>query len=98
MSKKNAAGVDTHRDSHSIVIVDPVGHVLKQWTIATTVEGYQQAIAAAAEFGEVDWGIEGTGSYGRGLADALLRAGATVLSRSMDSSMYLQVCEHLTNE
>jgi transposase len=78
MSKKNSAGVDTHRDSHSIVIIDPVGHVLKQWTIATTVEGYQQAIAVAAEFGEVDWGIEGTGSYGRGLADALLRAGATV--------------------
>jgi transposase len=78
MSKQNAAGVDTHRDTHSIAIIDSGGQILKQWTISATVEGYQQAIADAVEFGDVVWGIEGTGSYGRGFADSLLKAGATV--------------------
>jgi len=78
MVERNVAGVDTHRDNHSIVILDPVGRVLKQFTIAATVDGYQHAIDEAAPFGEVIWGIEGTGSYGRGLADALLKAGTVV--------------------
>lgn len=75
---RNVAGVDTHRDAHSIVILDPVGRVLKQLTIAANPDGYQQAIEVATSFGDVIWGIEGTGSYGRHLADALLKYGALV--------------------
>jgi len=76
--QRNVAGVDTHRDSHSIVIIDPVGRVLKRFTIAATADGYNQAIAEAAGFDDVVWGIEGTGSYGRGFAGSLLRSGAVV--------------------
>ena len=59
--ERNVAGVDTHRDTHSIVIVDSVGRMLKQLTIPANDEGYHTAIAEAAALGEVIWGIEGTG-------------------------------------
>lgn len=72
------AGVDTHRDSHSIVVLNLVGQMLAQFSIVPNAEGYDEAIERVVEFGEVIWGIEGTGSYGRGLADALLKTGAVV--------------------
>jgi transposase len=75
---KTVAGVDTHKDSHAIVVVDSVGAVLKKLVIQATAEGYARAIAAVAEYEEVIWGVEGAGSYGRGLVDALLRGGAIV--------------------
>ena len=75
---KVVVGVDTHKDSHAIVVVDPVGTVLKQAVIRATPEGYARAIAAVTEFDDVTWGIEGAGSYGRGLVDALLRNDAVV--------------------
>jgi transposase len=75
---KVVIGVDTHKDSHAIVVVDAVGAVLKEFSIQTTSEGYAQAISAVAEYDDVAWGVEGSGSYGRGLVDALLRINAVV--------------------
>ena len=46
--------------------------------IQATAEGYARAIAAVAEYEDVTWGVEGDGSYGRGLVDALLRNDAVV--------------------
>jgi len=76
--ERRVAGVDTHRDTHSIVIIDSAGRLVCQLTITADADGYQRAIHEARAFGEVIWGIEGTGSYGRGFADALLKAGAVV--------------------
>lgn len=72
------AGVDCHKDSHSIVFVDGSGQMLAELVIATTLEGYQTAIDAARMLGSVVWGLEGSGSYGRFFADVLLGHGATV--------------------
>ncbi len=76
--KGNVAGVDTHRDSHSVVVLDSVGRPLTQFTVPASEAGYRQAIDLAAPFTPLSWGLEGTGSYGRGLADALLKSGALV--------------------
>jgi len=72
------AGVDCHKDSHTIVFVDGAGHILKVLAIAATPQGYQMAIDAGRELGNIVWGLEGSGSYGRPFADALLAQGATV--------------------
>lgn len=68
------AGVDCHRDSHSIVFLDGVGKVLKQLTIPTTQSGYASALKAAKLFDEVIWGLEGTGSYASAFAHVLFEA------------------------
>ena len=72
------AGVDTHKDSHTVAFINATGELLKELTVPTTTEGFEQAIEAARSFGEVAWGIEGTGSYGRGLAEALVARGYVV--------------------
>ena len=72
------AGVDTHRDTHSIVILDELGKVVESFAIEATSQGYAQAIDRMRTVASLQWGLEGTGSYGRGFADALLRAGYTV--------------------
>jgi transposase len=75
---KVVVGVDTHKESRAIVVLDSVGAVLHDTTVPATEEGYARAIAAVVEYEDVAWGIEGAGSYGRGLVDALLRRGAVV--------------------
>jgi len=72
------AGVDCHRETHTIVFLDAVGKELEHFVIPTTPEGYAEAIARARPYGHVSWGLEGTGSYGRAFADALLQTGAIV--------------------
>ena len=74
---KYFAGVDTHRDTHSIVIINELGEVLDRFTIPTSSAGYTEAIARSEKHPEIEWGLEGIGSYGRSFADALLRAGKT---------------------
>ena len=66
------AGVDTHKDSHTIVFLDAVGEPVANLVIPTTIAGFQKAIRVAKKLGDVVWGVEGTGSYGRGLAEALV--------------------------
>ena len=55
---KTVVGVDTHKDSHAIVIVDSVGVVLKRMVIRASSEGYSQAIVAVEQYDDVVWGIE----------------------------------------
>ena len=61
------AGVDTHRDSHSIAILNHLGEVLDSFTIAATSIGCAEAIDRTAKYSPLTWGLEGTGSYGRPL-------------------------------
>ncbi|MBC5803457.1 MAG: IS110 family transposase [Candidatus Eremiobacteraeota bacterium] len=72
------AGVDCHKDSHSIVFLDGTGKVVRELTISTTEAGFESAVSAAREIGDVTWGLEGTGSYGRSFARVLLDAGMAV--------------------
>ncbi len=68
---KTAAGVDCHLDSHTIVFIDTAGQLRAQLTVPATLDGYGEAFAAAAQFEDVVWGLEGTGCYGRAFADYL---------------------------
>jgi transposase len=72
------AGVDTHKDSHAIVFVSTTGESVVKLTVPASAVGYRQAVEAAQKFEDVIWGIEGTGSYGRGLAETLVAQGYVV--------------------
>jgi transposase len=62
-------GVDTHSEIHVAAVVDQVGRVLGSETFAATEAGYRAALAWMRTHGRLEIvGVEGTGSYGTGLA------------------------------
>lgn len=73
-------GVDTHKQFHAAAVLDERGAVLDTAIFDAHSAGYQALIAWAGRFGLVSrFGIEGTGSYGRGLTSAVRRAGHDVV-------------------
>jgi transposase len=78
-------GVDTHRDEHVLVVVTaPAGTVVARQAVRANARGYREALRFAAHSapGRRAWAIEGTGSYGAGLARYLAGRGETVLELS----------------
>jgi transposase len=72
-------GVDTHAEVHVAGMVDPAGRVLGTREFPAGVAGYQAALAWMRSHGElVKVGVEGTGSYGAGLARYLAAEGVDV--------------------
>jgi transposase len=73
-------GVDTHLDFHTAVAVDHLGRRLSELSVPTTAKGYERLLCWAKGFGPVRCaGIEGTSSYGVGLARHLKTQGIEVL-------------------
>jgi transposase len=73
-------GVDTHLDFHVAVVLDHLGRRLGESKAPTTVRGYRNLLSWAEGFGPVRCaGVEGTGSYGAGLARHLTAAGIAVV-------------------
>jgi hypothetical protein len=73
-------GVDTHLDVHVAVALDGLGRHLGELAVPTTEKGYESLICWAAGFGRVRGaGVEGTSSYGAGLARYLRAVGIRVL-------------------
>jgi transposase len=73
-------GVDTHLDFHVAVAVDHLGRRLGESRVPTTAKGYEGLLRWAEGFGPVRCaGIEGTSSYGAGLARHLRVRGIEVL-------------------
>jgi len=73
-------GVDTHLDFHVAVVLDHLGRRLGESKVPTTVRGYRNLVCWAEGFGPVRCaGVEGTGSYGAGLARHLKAAGIAVV-------------------
>ena len=75
-------GVDPHRDSHSLAVVQVVsGVVVFESTIAANSDGYAQALQLADEHacGRRAFAVEGTGSFGAGLTRFLTGRGERVL-------------------
>ena len=69
-------GVDTHKYVHVAVAIDARGIRLGDHSFVADSGGYRDLIAWAATYGRIEaFGIEGTGSYGAGLARAIRRAG-----------------------
>ena len=75
-------GIDTHRDSHEVEIADVTGKPVTTMRIGNDSAGFAQLLAAIAEVApgpRVAVSIEGSRSYGIGLARALTAAGLLVI-------------------
>ena len=73
-------GVDTHLDFHVAVAMDHLGRRLGESSVPTTAKGYEKLLCWAESFGPVRCaGVEGTSSYGAGLARHLRARGIEVL-------------------
>jgi transposase len=73
-------GVDTHADTHVAAALDPIGGLLGVAEFPVTPAGYARLLGWLGGFGTVALvGIEGTGSYGAGLARHVTAAGIRVV-------------------
>ena len=78
-------GVDTHRDEHVLAVVAaPAGAVVARQAVERTGVATGRRFASPSSYaaGRRAWAIEGTGSYGAGLARYLAGRGETVLEIS----------------
>jgi transposase len=73
-------GVDTHLDTNMAAALNSVGGEVGLKEFPTTAAGYRDLLGWLRSFGTVDRvGVEGSGSYGAGLARYLGDAGVTVV-------------------
>jgi len=76
-------GVDTHADVHVVAACDRLGAVLGTASFATTAAGYRSLLRFLRSFGQLQAvGVEGTGSYGSGLARHLAEHAVMVVEVS----------------
>ncbi len=75
-------GVDTHKNSHTLGLIEAGGAELVDVTIATDAFGYRKMLAWADKHSTAErrcWAIEGIGSFGAGLTTYLLEHGEWVV-------------------
>lgn len=75
-------GVDTHRDAHALALIAAsTGAVVLEAEVGADRGGYERALALARAHGPGTrcWAIEGSGSYGAGLARFLAERGEQVV-------------------
>ena len=75
-------GADTHRDTHELEIAHPTGAPIAVVSVRNDTRGFAAAVAWIGEHApgaRVVVAVEGTRSYGAGLARALTEAGLTVI-------------------
>jgi hypothetical protein len=75
-------GVDPHRDSHALAVVEVVsGVVVFESTVLANSDGYAQALKLVEVHAPARraFAVEGTGSYGAGLTRSLTGQGERVL-------------------
>ena len=78
--RKVLVGVDTHKHVHVAVAIDTWGIRLGDQSFVADSGGYQCLIRWVETHGRIEaFGIEGTGSYGAGLARAVRRSGHRVV-------------------
>ena len=76
-------GVDTHKYVHVAVAIDRLGTRLGACTVSADRAGYADLVTWARTFGPIEaFGIEGTGSYGVGLASHVRRQAVRVVEVS----------------
>ena len=69
-------GVDTHKRSHTMVLLDATGQSVDTLTITNTPETWLMALTWARRLAPARyWGIENSGSLGKGFAQFLLAQG-----------------------
>jgi transposase len=73
-------GVDTHLDQHVAAVIDQTGRLCGTQTFVASTRGYVAPVTWAEHFGPLARiGIEGTGTYGAGLARFARAYGLQVL-------------------
>jgi transposase len=73
-------GVDTHADMHVAAALDSIGGLLGVREFPATAAGYAELPGWLRSLGNLALaGVEGTGSYGAGLARYLVAAGVRVV-------------------
>ena len=78
-------GVDTHRDTHEVEIASPTGTPIATTTISNDSTGFAELLAWIVDHApgpRLAVSIEGTRSYGVGLARAVAAAGLMVSNAS----------------
>jgi transposase len=82
-----AVGVDTHKQRHHAVALDPLGQLRGELSFAASAAGYaelQRWAEGLREEQPLVFGIEGAGSWGAGLCEHLQGAGHSVVERASD--------------
>ena len=73
-------GVDSHQDTIHVAVITALGQPVSDREFPTTTAGYRRAVAWLIEHGPLQAvGIEGTSSYGVGIATAVTVAGIAVI-------------------
>ena len=73
-------GIDTHGEIHVAAALDDIGGLLGTESFGANRAGYEALSAWLESFGKIaKVGVEGTGSYGAGIARHLARAGIVVI-------------------
>lgn len=76
----HVGGVDSHRDTIHVAVITGLGQPVADREFPTTIAGYRRAVAWLIEHGPLAAvGIEGTSSYGVGIAAAVTTAGIRVV-------------------
>ena len=79
-ARKVIVGIDTHKHVHVAVAIDTWGIRLGDHSFVADSGGYQALVTWAEAHGRIEaFGIEGTGSYGAGLASTVRRAGHRIV-------------------
>ena len=79
-TREITGGVDTHSQTHHAAVLDALGRELADREFPATAAGYRALLDVAAQLrGLARVGVEGTGSYGAGLARHLHAAGIVVV-------------------
>lgn len=72
-------GADSHKRTHTFVVVDDVGKKLSERTVAATAEGHLEALEWAERWSERRWAIEDCRHLTRRLESDLLAGGEAVV-------------------
>ena len=72
-------GMDPHKHSATIEIIDTRERVLEHGRFATTTTGYRAMLAAGRRYPQRRWAIEGCNGIGRHIAQRLVADGEKVI-------------------
>lgn len=84
-------GMDPHKRSATIEIIDPTGKILATGRYGTDNAGYSEMLTTASKYTERVWAIEGCNGIGRHIAHRLVHDGETVIDVPAKLSAQIRV-------
>lgn len=74
------AGIDTHKQTHHVAVINRFGQPVTDQEFPATARGYERIVELFNSLGDVAGvGVEGTGSYGAEITRVLVKAGFDVV-------------------